>query len=554
MKHELISIVGLFFYFTIASAQTTAISPSIQVKIVKEFIPANINIVDGSLQFIDYSGNNAIDANETCYIRFKVSNTGKGPGEGCRAKIQMNGTTSAIKCIEQNLPIIKAGETTSVEIPINASMNTKSGKVHFRIEVTEPQGFGSDPADIEVAVNAFIPPHLKIVDSSVTSSLGGTQLKKKEPFDLQLMLQNTEYGKAEDIQVTLTLPDNVFLLDGLSTTKINELVGGKARSLVYSLNVSNNYTATTIPIQVKIKEKYGKYSEDKAITLQLNQSLAANKLNIEKIEEKREDIQIAQIGSVVDKVPATNAKNNKTIAVIIANEKYSHHMSVPYAQNDGNIFREYCIKTLGIPETRIRYVANATGNDMKTTLNWLANVTEFATEKMNIIFYYAGHGVPDETNMSAYLLPVDGTGSDVSTGYKLSDLYATLGALQCEKITIFLDACFSGSTRGTDMLVAARSVARRVETAQPQGKMVVFSAAQGDQTAFPNKEEGHGLFTYYLLKKLQDTKGETTLKELGNYIISEVSKESLFINNKKQVPCVIASPIVSNEWQNWKLK
>ena len=28
---------------------------------------------------------------------------------------------------------------------------------------------------------------------------------------------------------------------------------------------------------------------------------------------------------------------------------------------------------------------------------------------------YAGHGIPDEQNKSAYLLPIDGYGSDVTT-------------------------------------------------------------------------------------------------------------------------------------------
>jgi hypothetical protein len=37
----------------------------------------------------------------------------------------------------------------------------------------------------------------------------------------------------------------------------------------------------------------------------------------------------------------------------------------------------------------------------------------------------------------------------------------------------------------------------------PQGNMVVFSAAQGDETAYPNNDEKHGMFTYFLLKKLQ---------------------------------------------------
>lgn len=535
-------------------AQSVVVSKPIQVKIVKEFVPANINIVPGSLQFVDYSGNNTIDANETCYIRMKVSNTGKGPGEGCKVRVKMTGATSALKCNDIPLKDIKPNEEISVDIPIAAGLNTKNGKVNLKVEVTEPQGFGSDPADIEVAVQSFIPPMLKIVDSSVTSSLGGTQLRKKEPFDLQLMLQNTNYGKAEDVQVTVTFPDEVFLLDGEKTTKFKELAGGKARSLVYSLNVSNNYSSTTIPIHVTIKEKYGRYFENKTINLQLNQVLAANKLSVEQTEEEKQDIQIAMIGSTVDRnIPETKNKNNNTIVVIIANEKYSNVAPVPFALNDGNIFREYCIKTLGIPSKNIQFLSNATGNTIKTTMNWLNTAVSFSNNP-NVIFYYAGHGVPNEKNYASYLLPVDGSVSDLTTCFKLDDIYASLGDLAAKQVTVFMDACFSGSKREDGMLSSARSVALTARGGQLSGNMVVFSAAKGNETAYPYKEQGHGMFTYFLLSKLQETKGEVTLQDLGSYLVRMVGKESVLINKKSQTPCVTASPSVGDSWRTWVLK
>jgi len=61
-------------------AQNASVSKPITVNIVKEIIPAILDIVPGSVEFVDKSGNNAIDANETCYIRFQVRNTGKGEG------------------------------------------------------------------------------------------------------------------------------------------------------------------------------------------------------------------------------------------------------------------------------------------------------------------------------------------------------------------------------------------------------------------------------------------------------------------------------------------
>jgi len=84
--------------------------------------------------------------------------------------------------------------------------------------------------------------------------------------------------------------------------------------------------------------------------------------------------------------------------------------------------------------------------------------------------------------------------------------------------------------------------------------MVVFSAAQGDETAFPHREKEHGLFTYFLLKKLQETKGDVTLGELSDYITTNVRQQSILINRKSQTPSVTPAPAITNTWRNKKLK
>lgn len=253
-------------------------------------------------------------------------------------------------------------------------------------------------------------------------------------------------------------------------------------------------------------------------------------------------------------IPTTDARNDKTFVVIVANEKYESVASVPFANNDGRVFREYCHKTLGIPEQNIHLRENATLNNMRSELGWLKQVCEAYKGEASVIFYYAGHGIPDENDKSAYLLPVDGDGRYVQSGYKLDDLYKNLGSMLAKSVTVFMDACFSGSQRGSGMLASARGVALKAKSGVPQGNMVVFSAAQGDETAYPNNEQGHGMFTYYLLKKLQETKGDVTLKDLGDYITTNVSQQSIVLNSKSQTPCVTPSSNVADSWQTWKLK
>lgn len=252
-------------------------------------------------------------------------------------------------------------------------------------------------------------------------------------------------------------------------------------------------------------------------------------------------------------IPETNAFNANTFVVIIANETYKTVASVPFALNDGRILAKYCQRTLGIPASNIKVHENATYNDIRLAIAWLKNVCEKYEGEASVIFYYAGHGIPDPADKSAYLLPVDGDGRYVATGYKLDELYKKLGEMPSKSMTILLDACFSGANRDGKMLASERGVALKSKSGVPHGNMVVFSAAQEDETALPYEEEGHGMFTYYILKKLQETEGNITLQELSQYVIREVGRKSA-VSNKPQTPCVTPSAEVGTEWKTWTLK
>ena len=62
------------------------------------------------------------------------------------------------------------------------------------------------------------------------------------------------------------------------------------------------------------------------------------------------------------------------------------------------------------------------------------------------------------------------------------------------------------------------------------------------------------MFTYFLLKKIQETKGNVTLNDLSNYIITNVTQQSVVVNKKSQTPQINLSDKVQNKWQNIKLK
>lgn len=260
------------------------------------------------------------------------------------------------------------------------------------------------------------------------------------------------------------------------------------------------------------------------------------------------------ISDIDQNIPMTGSTAESTFAVIIANEKYSNESQVEYAINDGRTFKEYCRKTLGLPDLNIHYRENATKNNIEQEIDWVTKVAEAFGNDAQIIIYYSGHGIPDEQTGTAYLLPVDGIGNNVKTGYSLTSLYDKLSSLPARNVMVLMDACFSGTKRGEGILTSARGVAIKAKTTQPQGNLLVFSAARGEETAYPYKEKGHGMFTYFLLKKLQDTKGNCTLGELGDYVKSQVARRSIVVNGKSQTPTMEPSPSLRENWRKMKLK
>jgi len=251
-------------------------------------------------------------------------------------------------------------------------------------------------------------------------------------------------------------------------------------------------------------------------------------------------------------IPKTKDVNENTFVLIINNEKYKNVDPVPFAERDGNSFKRYCVDVLGVPNENIIHAANATGNEMTVAIDQIKQF-ENAYRGMRLLVYYSGHGVPDPSTNETYLLPCDGSPHNMSTCYKLTKFYTELTANNPGSVTVFLDACFSGAKRdGKTMDTAARGVIVKAKAAEPISNMVVFSASTGSETAYPYNNQRHGLFTYFLLKKLQEEKGKVTYKKLFDYVETQVKQQSIRLNGKIQTPTV-QTPLPPSEWGNWRL-
>ena len=215
---------------------------------------------------------------------------------------------------------------------------------------------------------------------------------------------------------------------------------------------------------------------------------------------------------------------------------------------------QYLTRTLGIPENNVATFINATYGQMASAISMLQDVGEaFDGSDFNIIFYYVGHGLPDDDGKKSFILPVDIDPRQVSICMPLEKIYADLGNMGAKNVTVMVDACFSGTNHGEGMLIPqSMGVAMKPKKADPVGNMIVLTATEGNETAFPYEEKSHGLFTYWILKKLQETAGQVTFGELSDYVIDNVKKTSVTVNKKPQTPTVATTPQLTGSWRNLK--
>ena len=137
--------------------------------------------------------------------------------------------------------------------------------------------------------------------------------------------------------------------------------------------------------------------------------------------------------NVDTRIAVNSNTDDKTFVVIISNENYKNEESVAFAKNDGEVFKVYCQKTLGIPEDHIRFTPDATLGEMNYAIYWLGNMLKAYDGEARAIVYYSGHGMPDESDKEAYLLPIDGFSQSSDGAISVKKLYAKLKEMPAKK-------------------------------------------------------------------------------------------------------------------------
>ena len=513
-----------------------------------------------NINFTDNNNNNRIDGNEKCFINFSITNKGKGSARNFKILAQNNSSISGLAFSNSTiLGTIAPNATQNVNIPISGTMDLTSGTANIKVSFEESLGFPPDEFELNIETKEFVKPEVKVVDNSFLTDNG--TIKLGMPIQLKVLIQNVGQGTAENVNVSFSYPSSNVFANGEKDFVIGTMQAGATKELIFEFIANKLYTEKQIPITIKISEKFGKFSQNKQVIATIDAKTSGNAITItSNANDNFVDIQVASLTAEVDKnIPQNAIKYPNRYALIIGNEDYSSsqqglnsEVNVAFATNDAKIFKEYAINTLGIEEKNCFLLINATAGQMSQKIELITQILSRLPDG-ELIFYYAGHGFPDETTKIPYLMPVDVSANNLQSAIKLTDIYNKFSQCNAKRITLFLDACFTGGGREQGLL-AARGVKIKPKHEAISGNMVVYSATSEDQSALPYKERQHGMFTYFLLKKIQDSKGDLSYSDLDKYIRENVSIESLKVNGKAQDPKVNVSIDAQNTWETWKIK
>jgi uncharacterized caspase-like protein len=209
--------------------------------------------------------------------------------------------------------------------------------------------------------------------------------------------------------------------------------------------------------------------------------------------------------------------------------------------------RDFLIRRIGVPKDNVFFLVNETASKADMEFVVKDKLKGLVKNGDTLYFYYAGHGIPADE--APYLLPYDGDPeSPAITAYAVDDLYKDLDQLQAKNIIVFLDTCFSGRNgreeKEASLMTGARPGILKVkDPLLLSQKIVALSAAKSNQLSNFYEGQGHGLFTYYLLKGMlgeadENGDGKITMNKLAKYVEEEVSSASrrLFGLSRQQNP------------------
>ena len=522
-------------------------------------VPAKLVI--SSVKLTDGNGKkiNVIEAGKRFKVEFTVQNQGKGEAynlwlsllEKQGNEVFFDGTRG------KDGGHIKPGASQNYYFDFIASADMPSFEAEIEIRANEQNGFDADPHSLMVHTEALAIPRLVVAQHEFQSS-EGSAITKNSSGKLKLYIQNVGGKTARNVKLDFRWQSDVH---GDLTQSIDSILPGKYKEVALDFLVNNRFTEDSLAVYLSAIDEDRTARLEDTFKYRLGEYISAGTITDLTDEYQKkveiEEVAIREENELMQNIPV-GGKNPHRYALIIGNEDYSSRLgqnaeiNVPYAIRDALVFKEYCIRTFGVPDNQIKFVHDGTAGQMQEQLDWLIEIAK-TDDDAEIFFYYSGHGSQDEKTKEGYLLPTDITGKNVRLGIALQELYQELGELKIKGAYVFLDACFSGGYKSEAPLIAQKAVKAEAAENEVQGRTLALTSSSGSETSSVYHEKKQGYFTYFLIKTLQEADGNISLLDWFMKT-NDAVRTATALNGKSQHPNLLVPQVGVWDWENIQLK
>lgn len=254
-------------------------------------------------------------------------------------------------------------------------------------------------------------------------------------------------------------------------------------------------------------------------------------------------------------IPQGTVTNPYGIAVIIGNQRYERMnkgiSNVSYAERDARLMKKYLQKVMGFQEQNIIYRENISSGDFRNIFGSRENPrgmlhNYIRSGESEVFIYYSGHGAPGPNGSTSYFVPVDARADYIANnGYDLTLFYNILEKLPAKKVTVVIDACFSGdSESGLLFKNISPAMLKNSRPVRDIKNTVIFASADKGQVSTWYPAKRHSTFSYFFFKGIggaadSNNDRRITVSEMGDYLGKEVKYYAQRISNRKQTPLVV---------------
>jgi hypothetical protein len=230
------------------------------------------------------------------------------------------------------------------------------------------------------------------------------------------------------------------------------------------------------------------------------------------------------------------------VAIIIGIQDYKRLPKADFANDDARSFYDYAVRALGIKPENIKMLIDGEAEQVEILSafkSWLPSYVK--KDKTDVYVFYSGHGLPSTDGKSLFFLPQNGHKDYLpETGIDQNSLVSAITATKPKSVTLFIDSCYSGSTRsGETLLASARPIALKANDSIFPSNFTVISASSLDQISSSSPELKHGIFSFYVMKGLEGAAdlngdGKITSGELQTYLADVVPRQAMKMNRKQE--------------------